>query len=98
MISKKCFIIAMVTLMSILTLTGCSTMLKNPMKYILSQDETRQDNSDKDNEWVSVRKDNYHGDMCNLQMITKMTVTVSLIYVCMEQKIIQIIPLMECWQ
>ena len=42
MISKKCFIIAMVTLMSILTLTGCSTMLKNPMKYILSQDETRQ--------------------------------------------------------
>ena len=34
----------------------------------------------------------------NLQMITKMTVTVSLIYVCMEQKIIQIIPLMECWQ
>ena len=46
MISKKCCIIAMVTLMSILTLTGCSTMLKNPMKYILSQDETRQDNSD----------------------------------------------------
>ena len=45
MISKKCCIIAMVTLMSILTLTGCSTMLKNPMKYILSQDETRHNNS-----------------------------------------------------
>ena len=87
MISKKCCIIAMVTLMSILTLTGCSTMLKNPMKYILSQDETRQDNSDKDKKQHQ-----------NLQMITKMTVIVSLIYVCMEQKIIQIIPLMECWQ
>ncbi|MFQ8901182.1 MAG: hypothetical protein ACLR7D_03965 [Lachnospira eligens] len=48
MISKKCFIIAMVTLMSILTLTGCSTMLKESDEYILSQDETRQDNADKD--------------------------------------------------
>ena len=78
MINKKCCIIAMVSLMSILTLTGCSTMLKNPMKYILSQDETRQDNADKDNETTSE--------------------TVSLIYVYMEQKIIQIIPSMECWQ
>ena len=47
----------MVTLISILTLTGCSTMLKNPMKYILSQDETRQDNSDKDNEAASESAD-----------------------------------------
>ena len=47
----------MVTLISILTLTGCSTMLKNPMKYILSQDETRQDNSDKDNELTSESED-----------------------------------------
>ena len=62
MISKKCFIIAMVTLMSILTLTGCSTMLKNPMKYILSQDETRQDNSDKDNETTSESADDNKDD------------------------------------
>lgn len=62
MISKKCCIIAMVTLMSILTLTGCSTMLKNPMKYILSQDETRQDNSDKDNETTSESADDNKDD------------------------------------
>ena len=62
MISKKCCIIAMVTLMSILTLTGCSTMLKNPMKYILSQDETRQDNSDKDNEAASESADDNKDD------------------------------------
>ena len=62
MISKKCFIIAMVTLMSILTLTGCSTMLKNPMKYILSQDETRQDNADKDNETTSETVDDNKDD------------------------------------
>ena len=62
MISKKCFIIAMVTLMSILTLTGCSTMLKNPMKYILSQDETRQDNADKDNETTSETVDDNKED------------------------------------
>lgn len=60
MISKKCCIIAMVTLMSILTLTGCSTMLKNPMKYILSQDETRQDNSD--NETTSESADDNKDD------------------------------------
>ena len=36
MINKKCCIITMVSLMSILTLTGCDTMLKNPMKYILA--------------------------------------------------------------
>lgn len=57
MINKKYCIIIMVTLISILTLTGCSTMLKNPMKYILSQDETRQDNSDKDNELTSESED-----------------------------------------
>lgn len=62
MISKKCCIIAMVTLISILTLTGCSTMLKNPMKYILSQDETRQDNSDKDNEAASESADDNKDD------------------------------------
>ena len=62
MISKKCCIIAMVTLMSILTLTGCSTMLKNPMKYILSQDETRQDNADKDNETTSETVDDNKDD------------------------------------
>ena len=50
----------MVTLMSILTLTGCSTMLKNPMKYILSQDETRQDNSD--NETTSESADDNKDD------------------------------------
>ena len=60
MISKKCCIIAMVTFMSILTLTGCSTMLKNPMKYILSQDETRQDNSD--NETTSESADDNKDD------------------------------------
>lgn len=60
MISKKCCIIAMVTLISILTLTGCSTMLKNPMKYILSQDETRQDNSD--NETTSESADDNKDD------------------------------------
>ena len=71
MISKKCFIIAMVTLMSILTLTGCSTMLKNPMKYILSQDETRQDNADKDNELFlfSIRNTQKMSDIfCRLQL------------------------------
>ena len=52
----------MVTLISILTLTGCSTMLKNPMKYILSQDETRQDNSDKDNEAASESADDNKDD------------------------------------
>ena len=62
MISKKCCIIAMVTLISFLTLTGCSTMLKNPMKYILSQDETRQDNSDKDNEAASESADDNKDD------------------------------------
>ena len=62
MISKKCCIIAMVTLISILTLTGCSTMLKNPMKYILSQDETRQDNSDKDNEAASESADDNNSE------------------------------------
>jgi L-asparaginase/Glu-tRNA(Gln) amidotransferase subunit D len=62
MISKKCCIIAMVTLISILTLTGCSTMLKNPMKYILSQDETRQDNSDKNNEAASESADDNKDD------------------------------------
>ena len=62
MISKKCCIIAMVTLISILTLTGCSSMLKNPMKYILSQDETRQDNSDKDNEAASESADDNKDD------------------------------------
>ena len=62
MISKKCCIIAMVTLISILTLTGCSTMLKNPMKYILSQDETRQDNSDKDNQAASESADDNKDD------------------------------------
>ena len=61
MINKKCCIIAMVSLMSILTLTGCSTMLKNPMKYILSQDETRQDNADKDNETTSETVDDKNG-------------------------------------
>ena len=62
MINKKCCIIVMVTLISILTLTGCSTMLKNPMKYILSQDETRQDNSDKDNEAASESADDNKDD------------------------------------
>uniref|UniRef100_UPI003FEE52D0 hypothetical protein n=1 Tax=Lachnospira eligens TaxID=39485 RepID=UPI003FEE52D0 len=62
MINKKCCIIAMVSLMSILTLTGCSTMLKNPMKYILSQDETRQDNADKDNETTSETVDDNKDD------------------------------------
>ena len=65
MISKKCCIIAMVTLISILTLTGCSTMLKNPMKYILSQDEIRQDNSDKDNEAASESADDNKDDSNN---------------------------------
>lgn len=54
MINKKYCITGIVTLMSILTLTGCSTMLKNPMKYILSQEESRQDNSDTDNVTESV--------------------------------------------
>ena len=62
MINKKCCIIVMVTLISILTLTGCSTMLKNPMKYILSQDETRQDNSDSDNETTSESVDDNKDD------------------------------------
>ena len=62
MINKKYCIIIMVTLISILTLTGCSTMLKNPMKYILSQDETRQDNSDSDNETTSESVDDNKDD------------------------------------
>ncbi len=62
MINKKYCIIIMVTLISILTLTGCSTMLKNPMKYILSQDESRQDNSDKDNETTSESVDDNKDD------------------------------------
>lgn len=62
MINKKCCIIAMVSLMSILTLTGCSTMLKNPMKYILSQDETRPDNADKDNETTAETVDDNKDD------------------------------------
>ena len=37
-------------------------MLKNPMKYILSQDETRQDNSDKDNEAASESADDNKDD------------------------------------
>lgn len=50
MINKKCCVTGMVMLLSILTLTGCSSMVKNPMQYILSQEETRQDSSDSDNE------------------------------------------------
>ena len=37
-------------------------MLKNPMKYILSQDETRQDNADKDNETTSETVDDNKDD------------------------------------
>ena len=49
----------MVTLMSILTLTGCSTMLKNPMNTFFLR-RTRQDNSD--NETTSESADDNKDD------------------------------------
>ena len=51
--NKKYCITGMVMFLSFLTLTGCSTMIKNPMKYILSQEETVQDNSASDNDNAS---------------------------------------------
>lgn len=65
MINKKYCITGMVTILSILTLTGCSTMVKNPMKYILSQEETGQDNSDSDNDNASESADENKEDNSN---------------------------------
>lgn len=65
MINKKYCITGMVTILSILTLTGCSTMVKNPMKYILSQEETVQDNSDSDNDNASESADDNKEDNSN---------------------------------
>lgn len=65
MINKKYCITGMVTILSILTLTGCSTMVKNPMKYILSQEETVQDNSDSDNDNASESVDENKEDNSN---------------------------------
>lgn len=65
MINKKYCITGMVTILSILTLTGCSTMVKNPMKYILSQEETVQDNSDSDNDNASESADENKEDNSN---------------------------------
>ena len=50
MINKKCCVTGIVMLLSILSLTGCSSMVKNPMQYILSHEESGQDSSDSDNE------------------------------------------------
>ncbi len=65
MINKKYCITGMVMFMSVLTLTGCSTMMKNPMKYILSQEETKQDSSSEDNETTSESADNIKEDNSN---------------------------------
>ncbi len=65
MINKKYCITGMVMFLSFLTLTGCSTMIKNPMKYILSQEETAQDNSDSDNDNASESEDDNKEDNSN---------------------------------
>ncbi len=65
MINKKYCITGMVMFMSVLTLTGCSTMVKNPMKYILSQEETKQDSSSEDNETTSESADDIKEDNSN---------------------------------
>lgn len=48
MINKKYCVAGMVILMSVLSMTGCSSMVKNPMQYILSHDGTEQNQSDAD--------------------------------------------------
>jgi len=61
--------------------------VKESDEIYLSQDETRQDNADKDNETTSETVDDNKDDS-NSEPDD----------VYMEQKIIQIIPSMECWQ
>ena len=42
MINKKCCVAAMLFIAAAAAVTGCSEMTKNPMKYILDENETRE--------------------------------------------------------
>lgn len=65
MINKKCCVTGVVMLMSILSMTGCSSMIKNPMQYILNQEEAEQQQSDADNENQAESADDNNDDSSN---------------------------------
>lgn len=65
MINKKCCVTGAVMLMSILSMTGCSSMIKNPMQYIISHEESGQDSSDADNDKQSDSADDNNDDSSN---------------------------------
>lgn len=50
MINKKFCITMSGFMIASLMLTGCSSMFGNPMKYVISQDETRQEQTDSQND------------------------------------------------
>ena len=50
MINKKFCITMSGFVIASLMLTGCSSMFGNPMKYVISQDETRQEQTESQND------------------------------------------------
>ena len=50
MINKKFCITMSGFMIASLMLTGCSSMFGNPMKYVISQDETRQEQTESQND------------------------------------------------
>ena len=50
MINKKFCITMSGFVIASLMLTGCSSMFSNPMKYVISQDETRQEQTESQND------------------------------------------------
>ena len=50
MINKKFCITMSGFVIASMMLTGCSSMFSNPMKYVISQDETRQEQTESQND------------------------------------------------
>lgn len=57
MINKKCCVAAMLFMTAAAAVTGCSEMTKNPMKYILDEDETREGQTESDTAKEDTSKD-----------------------------------------
>ena len=57
MINKKCCVAAMLFIAAAAAVTGCSEMTKNPMKYILDEDETREGQTESDTAKEDTSKD-----------------------------------------
>ncbi|MGN0320541.1 MAG: hypothetical protein ACI4D1_06485 [Lachnospira sp.] len=57
MINKKCCVAAMLFMAAAAAVTGCSEMTKNPMKYILDEDETREGQTESDTAKEDTSKD-----------------------------------------